>query len=257
MKTFASNGIKVLAISYDSKEVLRRFAERFEITYPLLSDEDSRVIRGFGILNTNIPAEHRWRGVPYPGTYMVGADGLVFDKSFFADHALRDSANDMLQESFSATEFERGEIEVIDTPSLSASAYFSSATVRHKQLTVLTVEVSPADGIHVNGSPVPEGYVPIELTLDESEDVSLERVDYPEPEVIELPSLGERLPAYKGRFEIKARCLGIKRSREEERLLVTARLRYQACDDRECYLPEVMTFRLPLTFLPHVRERVA
>jgi len=33
-------------VSYDPPKVLRNFAEKQGITYPLLSDEDSRVISG-------------------------------------------------------------------------------------------------------------------------------------------------------------------------------------------------------------------
>jgi hypothetical protein len=36
----------------------------------------------------------------------------------------------------------------------------------------------------------------------------------------------------------------------------TVRLRFQACDDRECFLPETVTFRLPLQVLPHDWERL-
>ena len=91
------------------------------------------------------------------------------------------------------------------------------------------------DGLHVNGRELPEGYVPIELSLEENENVRLHSVDYPEPEVIELPALDERLPVYTGRVEIKARCLGTMRTREEEVVQVTANLRYQACDDHQCF----------------------
>ncbi len=40
------------AISYDPPAVLRDFAQRSGITYPLLSDEDSVTITEYGILNT-------------------------------------------------------------------------------------------------------------------------------------------------------------------------------------------------------------
>ena len=47
-----SAGIGVAAISYDSKETLAAFAERRNITFPLLSDDDSSTIKEYGILNT-------------------------------------------------------------------------------------------------------------------------------------------------------------------------------------------------------------
>ena len=65
LKSFEKGGIWICAISYDPVEVLGRFAEKFSITYPLLSDADSAVIRRFGILNTSIPEGHPWYGVPW------------------------------------------------------------------------------------------------------------------------------------------------------------------------------------------------
>ena len=246
------NGIKVFAISYDSQEILCSFAERFGITYPLLSDQGSRVIRQFGILNAHMPEDHEWFGVPYPGTYMIGSDGLVIDKSFFAEHGTRESINDMLQDSFRVEDLERGEIQVITTPQLTARAYFASPTIRPRQFTVLTVEISLANGMHVNGRPLPEGYIPVELSLDEGDGVILDSVVYPEPEEMYLEPLDERLPVYSGQLEIKARCLGVRRDQAEE-IEVAANLHYQACDDHECYLPQTITFPLHLQYLQHVR----
>ena len=49
-------GLGVAAISYDSEEVLADFSQRRGITFPLLSDDDSEVIKAFGILNTILMA---------------------------------------------------------------------------------------------------------------------------------------------------------------------------------------------------------
>ena len=47
-----AQGLGIAAISYDTEEVLADFAQRRGITdVPLLSDDDSAVIRAFGIYN--------------------------------------------------------------------------------------------------------------------------------------------------------------------------------------------------------------
>ena len=242
----------MFAISYDSSKVLRDFSEKHGITYPLLSDGDSRVIRAFGILNTHIPEGHEYYGVPYPGTYMIDAGGVVSDKSFVAEYSTRESVNDMLQESYGSDDLERGSIRVITAPHLRARAFFASPTIRSSQLVVLTVEISLDDGVHVYGQPVSEGYVAVELTVDESEDLVVDRLHYPEPEEMYLEAVGERLPVYTGRLEIKAWCKGVGRGPERP-IEARARLRYQACDDIECYLPQTLDLTLPLQFLPHAR----
>jgi peroxiredoxin len=56
----ASKGIGIAAITYDSSELLAKFAARKGISYPLLGDSDSKMIRAFGILNDNFPPDHEW-----------------------------------------------------------------------------------------------------------------------------------------------------------------------------------------------------
>ena len=73
-------GLGVAAVSYDSNATLKRFADAHQITYPLLSDPGSGVIRKFGILNTNIPEGNMFYGIPFPGDYLLAADGTVKDK---------------------------------------------------------------------------------------------------------------------------------------------------------------------------------
>ena len=67
--------LQVVAVSYDSVEILARFARKQKITYPLLSDPDSTVIKAFGILNAK--ASGRQSGIPYPGTFVIDQKGTI------------------------------------------------------------------------------------------------------------------------------------------------------------------------------------
>ena len=49
---FERHGIKLAAISYDSPAIMKDFAERHKIEFPLLADPDSEIIRRFNVLNT-------------------------------------------------------------------------------------------------------------------------------------------------------------------------------------------------------------
>lgn len=73
-------GIQVVAISYDSVEALSRFAKQGKITFPLLSDSGSKTITAYGILNEK--ARGFTKGIPHPGTYLVGKDGRISAKLF-------------------------------------------------------------------------------------------------------------------------------------------------------------------------------
>lgn len=80
LKELQATGGEVVAISYDSTATLSRFAAKRSITFPLLSDAGSKTIEAYGILNRE--ASGRVKGIPYPGTFIVGTDGVIRAKFF-------------------------------------------------------------------------------------------------------------------------------------------------------------------------------
>ncbi|MBA2260473.1 MAG: peroxiredoxin family protein, partial [Acidobacteria bacterium] len=77
-------GLGVVAISYDPPETLKQFAQSRQITFPLISDPDSAIIRRFGLLNEQQDRQSRTYGVPHPGTFIVDRKGVVSAR-FFED----------------------------------------------------------------------------------------------------------------------------------------------------------------------------
>jgi peroxiredoxin len=67
----------VVAVTYDSVEVLARFAKRRRITYPLLADSNSEVIRAFGLLDEAYAPGSYAHGIAHPIVIVVDADGIV------------------------------------------------------------------------------------------------------------------------------------------------------------------------------------
>ena len=78
-------GLGVCGISYDSQFIQQDFARRGRITYPLLSEWNSMVIRKFGILNTTIQPDEPGYGATFPGTYLVDEKGIIVAKYFEED----------------------------------------------------------------------------------------------------------------------------------------------------------------------------
>ena len=233
--------------------MLQRFADRFDIDYALLSDADSAVIDRFGIRNTHIPADHAWFGIPFPGMYMVDDTGHVFDKHFVADHAVRESVNSALQERFAVDLDPDGQTvgqTIIQTTAnaegLTVRAWSSAPAIRRAQMTVITVEIRLAEGLHLYGQPLPESYIPVELDIDAGDGLLVQQIVYPEAQTHRFEAIDETLPAYSGTFRIKAHCLGQAR---EGRVDIHASLKYQACDEAVCYLPEHLTFDMSLDVL--------
>ena len=87
LKEIEATGGQLVAISYDSTAILKRFAVKSAITYPLLADAGSKTIDAFGIRNKEAP--DRWNGIPYPGTFIVGTNGVIRAKIFLEGYKER------------------------------------------------------------------------------------------------------------------------------------------------------------------------
>ena len=75
LKKIEAADVQVVGVSYDSADVLQKFAKDRKIRYPLLSDPESRMIRAYGVLNEK--AGGRAKGVPHPGTFVIARDGKI------------------------------------------------------------------------------------------------------------------------------------------------------------------------------------
>jgi peroxiredoxin Q/BCP len=101
LKTIEAAGVKVVGISYDSVEVLKGFADKRKITFPLLSDPDSKVIAAYGIRNKETAGKKLGKidldGVPYPGTIIVDRDGVIRAKLFVDGYRDRHSIEELVK----------------------------------------------------------------------------------------------------------------------------------------------------------------
>ena len=243
--TLQKHKIQPYAISYDSVETLHEFANEHGILYPLLSDADSEVIRSFGIFNDLVPEGHRWYGVPFPGTFMVDENGLVVEKSFYANHGVRDSVANMLQERFEATPAGRPK-HIIETDDLKASAYVSSATIRRGQIQTVSIEVEMKEGRHIYAPTVKGGYTPSSVAFENVKNVQIDEPSYPKPTKKKL--VGKNVPVFEDKFIIKTSI----RNQHRDDFTIHATFDYQACDENECYMPQQLTFELPLIYLDNI-----
>lgn len=103
LKQIASAGITVVGISYDSVEILKKFSDKSQITFPLLSDSESKTIIAYAIKNAETTGKKFGRvdldGVPYPGTYLVDQKGVVRAKLFLEGYRERHSVAELLKET--------------------------------------------------------------------------------------------------------------------------------------------------------------
>ena len=239
-------GLGLIAISYDSSETLKRFAASRGITFPLLSDSGSAVIRRYGIVNEQQEPGSRSYGVPHPGTFIVDRNGVVTARFF----------EDAYQERYTAAAIFAaqganpiGAAVTATTQHLSLRASISDSTVAPGQRISILVTVSPRPVMHVY-APGKHDYRVVRLNLDAQPWLRAHDTRYPPSEMYHFKPLNERIEVYSKPFRL-VQDVTILATPEVQKSLATmptvtiaGALDYQACDDKVCYNPS----RVPISF---------
>ena len=87
--TFQAKGYEILGVSADSEKRQHNFAQKYELPFPLLADENHQVINGFGVWGPK-----KFMGREYDGihrtTFVIDENGVienVISKVKTKDHA--------------------------------------------------------------------------------------------------------------------------------------------------------------------------
>jgi hypothetical protein len=237
---FEKNGLKVASVSYDSVEILKSFADRVGITFPMLADPDSKIIRDFGILNESIQKGTPMYGIAYPGSYVVDARGIVQSKYFATDYRERYTGGDILLDRSSRVGLTGW--KEFETPHLILKYRASDEIVRAGNHVALRIEVSLKPKMHVYAPGVQGNYIPVQWQMDEGA-WKASAPQWPASENIHLKVINETLPVYKDRFVV-TRDIVLAQQKElaaaagaKKEMTLEGTFRYQACDDKKCYLP--------------------
>ncbi len=95
---FKQKGYGVTAISYDSPEILREFAQKKKIKFSLLSDQNVESFKAINVVNKEKKPGDRHYGIPYPGVIVVNKQGQVIHKYFFEGYKKRVKFKQLLKE---------------------------------------------------------------------------------------------------------------------------------------------------------------
>ena len=96
-QTLAPLGVNIAAMTYDATVTNARFTAKNKITYPLLSDIDTRHVVAFGILNEQYAPGHRFYGIAHPGIMLVGPDGKIVRRFAEADFRQRPDYDEVIE----------------------------------------------------------------------------------------------------------------------------------------------------------------
>jgi AhpC/TSA family/Disulphide bond corrector protein DsbC len=244
-------------MSYDSQEILKYFADRRKIDFPLLADPDSKAIQAYQVLNTE--AVGQFKGMARPGYFFIDTKGVIREKFFDAKYRERLSGNSVIAKLFP----ELGEevTSTVEAPHLKVALEQSDRVgVPGSRITV-TAEVKLPPDVHVY-APGTKGYKPVSLVIDSAPELETKSPVYPRAEVLYMPAIQERVPVFQGIFRIRQE-LKVSSAAEfsnslgtdGKTLAITGKLNYQACDSKVCFLPSSVPLQWQLQVLPLDRQR--
>ena len=259
---FADAGIKLYAISYDELDALKDFAANHDITFDLLSDEGSNVIREFGILNHLVPPEQvPYYGIPFPGTYLVDESGVVIAKAFHRSLAQRESAEGLLDAALGEILLRSDEPTVETTGddgiAVSMTYHGGGGVIRGGTMRRLVMRVELPEGLHIYDDPVPDGMVATSFTLVGPEGLRSLPVEQPPTHPLELPGIGT-LAVWSDSVDFVMpvwatdEIASLVRDDNPDQVTIEVDMKYQACDDHACRLPQTKRLTLDVPVAPYV-----
>jgi hypothetical protein len=257
---FAAQGLNVVGISYDSRDILKKFSETRNIRIPLLSDPTSDIIRSFRVL---MPGS---QPVAYPGYYVVGRDGVITHALFFEDEdavGARSTPLGLLGRLFPATPGRAA--RSVATKYMKIDLSQSDEEARWRNRLVLRVRMHLAPGYHAYAPEVTGGYIPLALNIPETGQYwSMPPVKYPKARILSLPALGEKVPIFEGTFEVSTEAAikfaefeRVKKEQRPHTVAIQGTLRYQVCNDKTCFPPESEPVSWTVTVMPYDDQNVA
>jgi peroxiredoxin len=254
---FEEQGLKLAGVSYDSEAILKFFADRRKIEFPLLSDPESKIIREYDVLNSEAVGQNK--GMARPGYFFIDTKGVIREKFFEAKYRERLTGNSVLAKLFP----ELGEevTATVEAPHLQLIVGQSDRAGVPGNLVTLTADVRLPPDVHVY-APGTQGYKPIKLVMDPVPDFEFRPASYPRSKILYLPAIKERVPVFEGTFRIRqelkvnsmadfSNSLGT----DGKMVAIKAHIEYQACDSKICFLPTSVPVEWKLQVLPLDRQR--
>jgi hypothetical protein len=243
-------GLGLIAVSYDPPETLKKFTDSRGITFPLIADPGSAIIKRYGLLNETADPKSRTYGIPHPGTFIVDRNGVVQSRYFEDAYQERYTAATILSSlgasgagSMSAT-----------TAHLTMTASISDLNAAPGERLAIVIKVTPKTGMHLY-APGKHTYQVVQLTLDPQPWLKPQATTYPASEIYHFKPLDERVEVFMKPFELR-RDVTLLATPEGQKLLgamttatISGSLDYQACDDKVCYNPA----RIPISFVVSLR----
>ena len=277
-----AKGLGLATISYDPVETLSAFGSQNGITFPMLSDVGSVVIKKFGILNPlpelalgpekddpELQAELRkyvspgrvnpiMVGIAFPGTFILDPKGRV-QQRFFEDYYVeRNTVSSLMIKLGKKTDAAVAGTK-ISTAHLEITTYPSNAAIAVGDRFSVVLDIQPHSRIHVY-APGAKRYRVISLNIEPDPQVRALSPEYPASEDYFFKPLNEHVPVFQKPFRLVQDLVleGTPQAqvalRGKENVTVTGGLQYQARNDRECFNPVSVPLSWTIALQPLIRQ---
>lgn len=247
-----AQGLKVVGLSYDSEEIVKDFAERHGIEFPLLADEDSSSLEKLGLVNPE--GKGMTEGVAFPGIIYLNSKGLIQETFFEDSYVERPTPGSVLGKLFGNLKASEPVQKHEDFQLLQTG----SEGIAGSRWEVV-VEFPLPEKAHLY-APGNESYIPVQLSMEEHPLFEFGEVRYPESEQLYLEAIGETVPAYsdKVRLSVPVTVRANDQTKSLKEALSTelvGTLQYQICTDKTCFLPQEETVTWKAGVKPLDRRR--
>ncbi len=254
MPQLTEHNIALFAVSYDPVEVLAKFARKYGITFQLLSDQGSKVIRSLGLLNEQVQEQHaafgippnqKYYGVPYPGTFVLDETGTVTEKRFHQSYRNRDTGSGLLEAALGIASREHGPEAISQTETVQVRAYLDSPSFSFNQIVHVVIELNVSPALHVYGEPIPEGYVPLSVKVEPLEGLVVGKPKWPSPHRFSMTEINEEFWVHQGKVR-GTLPLTFAMAPGRGDVVIRITVNYQTCNESTCFLPGSVSFELPI-----------
>lgn len=200
------------------------------------------------------PEETEYYGIPYPGSYLVGNNGKVVAKFFNQQYQARETAPAMMHAGFGLpidpAHLSHG--EATGGEGINIRAELMTKTLHPRQRSLIYVTLELAEGLHVYGEPISDGFLPTSVQATGTEGLAFGEPQFPETKPFKIEEIDEEFNAFEGNVEIVIPVSST--IREVGTAEIEIKVAFQACTDSMCYIPRTETIKLELSTAPNVAK---
>ena len=198
-------------------------------------------------------------GLPFPGVYVTDSEGRVTEKFFHRNYATRASAgtirNSAIGRILSTHETPMAELS---NEYVKVSAFLADESLRFESESTVYVRFEVADGYHMYGSPLPDGFIASTATIAATEGVRIGEPKYPQTTPREFPALGVTLNVYEGVTDVAipvilgSEILDWSLQDKPTEIELPVEVVFQACSEKVCFRPQRKRLALKAPIGSHV-----